>query len=439
MLRRKDKDVRRLLGAIVIAILTSGCAAAPTAQRTPPAGISSGTGDLDVQAGKGSTAPADSQLPESDTAGETASLPPRSEPDSVAAASSSQDSVSTTGGLLSSGAPQATSGRHEPEAGTSVDASRSTPTTSIQAPAVGPAPAAAIMALLERIPVKGRAPKTGYDRALFGPAWTDDVAVDGGHNGCDTRNDILRRDLVGLAIKAGTHGCLVLSGVLHDAYTGRTIDFTRGQATSAAVQIDHVVALMDAWQKGAQGLAKQQRENLANDPLNLQAVDGPTNASKGAGDAATWLPPNKSYRCTYVSRQVQVKSKYGLWVTTAEKDAISRVLGSCGATVPRSVAAVPPISATRPAPPTSTQKPAAATPKPAATSTVAKTTTAAAKPPAKPSSGSAGACRPLSSKGNCYQPGQICAKQYRGTSGIDGKGHAITCTQQGDYWRWARS
>ncbi|MBM7277115.1 DUF1524 domain-containing protein [Gordonia rubripertincta] len=185
---------------------------------------------------------------------------------------------------------------------------------------------------LNTLAVKGRAPKTGYDRDLFGQAWSDDVTVDGGHNGCDTRNDILRRDLTDITLKPGSNGCAVLSGTLDDPYTGTTIRFVRGQGTSAAVQIDHVVALSDAWQKGAQQLSPQQRIDFANDPRNLQAVDGPTNQKKGAGDAATWLPPNKDYRCTYVSRQVDVKAAYRLWVTQAEKDAITRVLTSCGAT-----------------------------------------------------------------------------------------------------------
>jgi hypothetical protein len=200
---------------------------------------------------------------------------------------------------------------------------------------VSAAPAAnKALATLDTLKVKGRAPKTGYDRALFGQAWTDDVNVDSGHNGCDTRNDILRRDLTNIALKPGSNGCAVQSGTLADPYTGTTIPFVRGQQTSSAVQIDHVVALSDAWQKGAQQLSAAQRADIANDPRNLQATDGPTNQQKGDGDAATWLPPNRSYRCTYVARQVEVKAAYQLWVTQAEKDAITRVLGSCGAAVP---------------------------------------------------------------------------------------------------------
>ncbi|MGF0313807.1 DUF3761 domain-containing protein [Rhodococcus sp. IEGM1428] len=194
-------------------------------------------------------------------------------------------------------------------------------------------PAAATTALtqLGTLEVKGRAPKTGYDRDLFGQSWSDDVTVDGGHNGCDTRNDVLRRDLTAIVTTDRSGGCVVSAGVLADPYTGTSIAFTRGEDTSSAVQIDHVVALSDAWQKGAQQLDSGTLRNLANDPRNLQAVDGPTNSAKGDGDAATWLPPNHEYRCTYVARQVQIKAEYRLWVTDAERDAIAGILTSCGA------------------------------------------------------------------------------------------------------------
>ncbi|BCF81513.1 hypothetical protein AS590_07285 [Prescottella equi] len=191
------------------------------------------------------------------------------------------------------------------------------------------APSSAAIELLAQIPVKGRAPKTGYDRALFGTAWTDDVTVEFGHNGCDTRNDILRRDLTDLTFKDGSKSCSVQTGTLRDPYTNKTIAFTRGQDTSSAVQIDHVVALSDAWQKGAQQLDTQTRTNLANDPRNLRAVDGPTNQKKSDSDAASWLPPNKAYRCQYVTAQVEVKAAYGLWVTQAEHDTIADILATC--------------------------------------------------------------------------------------------------------------
>lgn len=187
----------------------------------------------------------------------------------------------------------------------------------------------AALAVLDSLAIKGRAPKTGYDRALFGESWTDDVTVPGGRNGCDTRNDILRRDLIDVVIKPGSNGCKVLSGILNDPYTATTVVFQRGPDTSPLVQIDHIVALSDAWQKGAQGWDEMTRRNFANDPINLQTTLGWVNQEKGDGDAATWLPPNTAYRCTFVTRIVDTKAAYGLWVTQAEHDAIARVLADC--------------------------------------------------------------------------------------------------------------
>jgi hypothetical protein len=178
--------------------------------------------------------------------------------------------------------------------------------------------------VLETLAVKGRAAKTGYTRTQFGQTWAD---VD--RNGCDTRNDILKRDLTAIVFKAGTRNCVVLSGEIVDPYSAEKINFVRGNITSMEVQIDHVVALSDAWQKGAQKLSLASRTAFANDPLNLLAVKGRLNSQKGDGDAATWLPPLKSYRCSYVARQVAVKAKYSLWVTTAEKAAIKSILDKC--------------------------------------------------------------------------------------------------------------
>jgi hypothetical protein len=193
-----------------------------------------------------------------------------------------------------------------------------------------PAPGAAVTALqlLSSLAIKGRAPMTGYTRAQFGDAWTDDNDDPLGHNGCDTRNDILRRDLNPVTVDPASHGCTVLNGSLSDPYTAATIAFTRG-ATSTAIQIDHVVPLGDAWVTGAQQWTSQQRIDLGNDPLNLLAVSGPQNESKGDADAASWLPPNKAYRCAYVARQVAVKSKYKLWVTSAEHNAMAAILTVC--------------------------------------------------------------------------------------------------------------
>jgi hypothetical protein len=176
--------------------------------------------------------------------------------------------------------------------------------------------------VLATLAVKGRGPKTGYAREQFGSAWAD---VD--RNGCDTRNDILNRDLSAKVWRPGTRGCVVVAGVLRDPYTGRRLVYAKADA--AEVQIDHVVSLSDAWQKGAAQWDATRRRAFANDPLNLLAVDGPTNERKGDGDAATWLPPQKSYRCQFVARQVAVKAKWHLSVTRAEHEAIGRVLARC--------------------------------------------------------------------------------------------------------------
>jgi hypothetical protein len=239
------------------------------------------------------------------------------------------DSTTTPAGALSSPDPSVSSDTTDGGASTSTvsptssssPTPRGTPAGSASTPTTIAGRSGTALAQVRRLVVKGRAPMTGYLRALFGPAWYD---VD--RNGCDTRDDILTRDLVQRTYK---DACKVASGVLHDPYTGATIAFHRGVGTSTAVQIDHVVALGDAWQKGAQQWSPGKRLAFANDPLNLLAVSGPVNQRKGDGDTATWLPPNKSYRCAYVARQVAVKAKYGVSVTAAEKAAMVRVLSTC--------------------------------------------------------------------------------------------------------------
>lgn len=183
--------------------------------------------------------------------------------------------------------------------------------------------------VLETLTVKGRAPKTGYDRdGLFG-TWADPD-----RNGCDTRNDVLARDLTNEVVDSD--GCKVLSGKLIDPYSGLAISFVQGRGTSQLVPIDHVVAVSDAWQKGAFKWDATKRVNFYNDPLNLQATQMKLNSQKGDGDAATWLPPLKSYRCNYVARQIAVKAKYSIWVTPAEKAAMKSILSKCpGQLIPR--------------------------------------------------------------------------------------------------------
>jgi hypothetical protein len=173
------------------------------------------------------------------------------------------------------------------------------------------------LAVLDELAVKGRAPKTGYERAAFGSGW-------GEIDGCDTRNVILKRDLTDTKLE----NCLVMRGALNDPYTGKVINFERGEK-SAEVQIDHVVALSDAWQKGAQYFEPAARKQLANDPLNLLAVDGAANQQKSDSDAASWLPAHKPFRCEYIARQISVKYKYDLWVTEPEKSTMQKVLATC--------------------------------------------------------------------------------------------------------------
>ncbi|ROP64132.1 excalibur calcium-binding domain-containing protein [Curtobacterium sp. PhB115] len=194
-----------------------------------------------------------------------------------------------------------------------------TPTATIT-PTPTPEPGTALAALAG-LTVKGKAAATGYERAAFGTAWAD---VDG--NGCDTRGDILTRDLTDTVLD-GT--CEVTSGTLVSPYTAVSMHFMRGWETSAEVQIDHVVPLANAWRTGAYAWSATQREAFANDPLNLFAVDGPSNQQKSDGDAATWLPANKSFRCVYVAHQVAVKAKYDLSLAPAERDAIARILAAC--------------------------------------------------------------------------------------------------------------
>ena len=173
---------------------------------------------------------------------------------------------------------------------------------------------------LNKLEVKGRAAKTGYTRSQF-PHWSDPD-----RNGCDARNDILKRDLTDITYKEGTRDCKVIAGQLLDPFSGKVITFS---PTKVVIDIDHVVALSNAWQTGAAYFDKSVRTQIANDPLNLLAVDSKLNRQKGDGDAATWLPPNKSFRCEYVARQVAVKAKYKLWVTEPEKVAITKILSNC--------------------------------------------------------------------------------------------------------------
>lgn len=175
--------------------------------------------------------------------------------------------------------------------------------------------------ILEQLAIKGRAPKTGYGRDEFYSDWPK-------ISGCSLRQIIIKREIGDSAVLAADN-CTVLKGTFVEPYTGQTLEFTERSQFTKGIQIDHVVALSDAWQKGAQQLTKDERYQLATDPLNLLAADSSANQQKSDGDAATWLPANKPFRCQYVARQVSVKYKYSLWVTQAEHDAIAKILTAC--------------------------------------------------------------------------------------------------------------
>ena len=173
--------------------------------------------------------------------------------------------------------------------------------------------------VLEALEIKGRAPKTGYKRTEFYKTWPN---IDG----CNLRQRIIKREV---GDSAKLDGCDVVAGTFVEPYTGETRTYNSKAEFSKNIQIDHIVALSDAWQKGAQNLSSERRYELATDPLNLVAADSSANQQKSDGDAATWLPKNKAFRCQYVARQVSVKKKYALWVSQAEHDAIKDILNTC--------------------------------------------------------------------------------------------------------------
>ncbi|MBT1620576.1 DUF1524 domain-containing protein [Curtobacterium flaccumfaciens pv. poinsettiae] len=190
---------------------------------------------------------------------------------------------------------------------------------------VATTPAAEALRDLRALPVSDAYVPARYDRDAFGPAWADTD-----HNGCDTRNDVLRRDLTAVVVKPGTNGCVVLSGTLHDPYTGRTIAFHRGPTSSLAVQVDHRFPLSLAWRHGAASWTPEQREAFANDQAtNLVAVDGPANEEKSDSGPAEWMPANTGDACNYAASFVTVATKWHLSIATDDKHALDRTLTGC--------------------------------------------------------------------------------------------------------------
>jgi hypothetical protein len=196
-------------------------------------------------------------------------------------------------------------------------------TSSVEPSASPPAdPAAVARAQLAGLAVVSGTSATPYRRAAFGDPWID---VD--DNGCDTRNDILARDLLNPVFRTG--GCKVLSGILIDPYDGQRVDFVSGPTTSPLVQIDHVVALAWAWRHGAEDWTAQRRIAFANDPANLVAASEAMNQEKGADGPSRWLPPVRELRCGYVERWIGVLAVYRLGIDKADRAAADAVLRTC--------------------------------------------------------------------------------------------------------------
>jgi hypothetical protein len=190
------------------------------------------------------------------------------------------------------------------------------------------APGVDVLAGIAEIPQRIRG--NDYRRAAFGDSWTDDNAAPGGHNGCDTRNDILDRDLVDKTyVSISRCPNAVATGTLHDPYTSETINLVRGNQTGAAVQIDHLVPLAYAWDQGARNWTDEMRVRFANDPANLLAVDGPINEDKSDGEPAVWMPPNHAFWCQYAVQFVAVMRGYGLPVDAPSVPVLRDAAGTC--------------------------------------------------------------------------------------------------------------
>ncbi len=209
---------------------------------------------------------------------------------------------------------------------TVVSAQRSAFVAAADTPTV--APGVDVLAGIPLVPLRIH----GYDyrRAAFGDAWDDDNDAPGGHNGCDTRNDILDRDLVDktyVSIKRCPRA--VATGTLRDPYTNATVPFARGNQVGASVQIDHIVPLALAWDLGARDWSDELRLRFANDPANLLAVQGQANQNKGDTEPAGWMPPNEAFWCQYAVQFIEVLRGYQLPIDVASADRLRQAANTC--------------------------------------------------------------------------------------------------------------
>jgi hypothetical protein len=201
---------------------------------------------------------------------------------------------------------------------------------SLTAQAHAPAVATGVDVLAEIAQIPLRIRGSDYRREAFGDSWTDDNPAPGGHNGCDTRNDILDRDLVDKTyVSIARCPDAIGTGTLHDPYTSATVMFVRGNRTGASVQIDHIVPLALAWDLGARNWRDDVRLRFANDPANLIAVEGKANQDKGDSEPALWMPPNAAFRCQYAVQFSAVLRGYGLAVDAPSAAVLREAAGTC--------------------------------------------------------------------------------------------------------------
>jgi hypothetical protein len=208
------------------------------------------------------------------------------------------------------------------------EAAEPSPGASATAPPTGAvAGKDAALALLAKLSRGAQSHWDTYTRESFGdPLWTDDTDAPGGRNGCDTRDDVLRRDLTGARL-GERNPCVVLSGVLHEPYTGKILPYDRSRASE--IEIDHVVAVAAAWRAGAWQWTPQRRQAFANDVDNLLAADKTANQDKRSQTPDNWKPARREAWCDYARRYVTTKSRYALSVTSAEATALGEMLATC--------------------------------------------------------------------------------------------------------------
>lgn len=210
-------------------------------------------------------------------------------------------------------------------------------------------------------------PVPGYDRVgYFGQAWATKV------DGCDTRNRILKRDMVSSNTDWSSKGdsCTVTRGVLDDPYTGTVIQFqhsnypTKKAGNSSTIQIDHIVPLKAAWNGGANTWTQDKRVQFANDPVNLWAAQGSANGAKRGDLFGAWKPANSAFWCEYVAKQVWVLDQYDIAVLQSDKDAFVAEAQTCllpgAASNPQQSTTPAPTESTTSATPAHSESPAAA-------------------------------------------------------------------------------